>query len=315
MERRIFIHHGGALGDLLLSVPAINALRRPDDFIHLAGHCCAVGFLKEIGYVHEGSDVDSALFLPFFMSDDDRRTKDFLSGFDRIFIFTADRHSQFAKNARTIAHSEIIQTVPPKGIRVHVSDFRVSRINRSAVQNPGEAMLAVPFIHKRKAEDMLAAEGYNFKVPLIAVHPGSGGKKKRWPVLRYLELIDKIKENRESFFVIFSGPAEESWTRHKIETFVRKKKGVIHVCDEGLATVAALLSLCTCYAGNDSGISHLAAAVNGNVVALFGPTDPLLWKPRGRRVQVIFSESQDGSPLAITVEEVYAAIEASLFLI
>ncbi|MCK7512989.1 MAG: hypothetical protein MZV70_59190 [Desulfobacterales bacterium] len=57
-----------------------------------------------------------------------------------------------------------------------------------------------------------------------------------------------------------------------------------------LMTIAALLAACSLYIGNDSGISHLASVVNGNVVAVFGPTDPRVWRPVGKGVRVVASD-------------------------
>jgi ADP-heptose:LPS heptosyltransferase len=81
--------------------------------------------------------------------------------------------------------------------------------------------------------------------------------------------------------------------------------------DLTLVQVAAVLALADGYLGNDSGITQVAAAVRGAggratpTVALFGPTDPQVWAPRGPHVKVI--RSPDGSMNAITVDAVGAA--------
>jgi ADP-heptose:LPS heptosyltransferase len=59
----------------------------------------------------------------------------------------------------------------------------------------------------------------------------------------------------------------------------------VHIDD--LYELAGWLATARVYAGNDSGITHLAAAVGTPIVALFGPTDPRMWAPRGREVCVI----------------------------
>ena len=82
-------------------------------------------------------------------------------------------------------------------------------------------------------------------------------------------------------FVIF-GPAEE-------ERFEKNRdwSGATVARGMELKNVAALLSLCDVFLGNDSGLTHLAASVGVETVALFGPTDPGAWAPRGRRVTVV----------------------------
>jgi ADP-heptose:LPS heptosyltransferase len=62
------------------------------------------------------------------------------------------------------------------------------------------------------------------------------------------------------------------------------------------------------YVGNDSGITHLAAAAGAPVVAIFGPTDPAVWAPRGDRVRVIAGTLDE-----IPVERVLGAVRELLF--
>jgi heptosyltransferase-2 len=159
---------------------------------------------------------------------------------------------------------------------------------------------------------MLAREGYDSAAPLVAVHPGSGGRRKCWPIENYFALIETLMTKHAPFFLIFSGPAEDAEIRGKIAAFVKGKNRMMHVCDKDLITVAALISLSTVYVGNDSGVAHLAAAVNGNVIVLFGPTDPVLWKPLGERVRVISSASPDGTLSSITVQEVTEKIDLTV---
>ena len=68
-------------------------------------------------------------------------------------------------------------------------------------------------------------------------------------------------------------------------------------CVENLYELGTWLATAAVYVGNDSGISHLAAAVGTPVITLFGPTDPAIWAPRGVRVTVLGMDS--------SVDEVY----------
>jgi ADP-heptose:LPS heptosyltransferase len=71
-----------------------------------------------------------------------------------------------------------------------------------------------------------------------------------------------------------------------------------------LYDLAGWLRTARVYVGNDSGITHLAAAAGAPVVAIFGPTDPAIWAPRGDRVRVVA-----GKPDHVTVEEVLDAVD------
>jgi ADP-heptose:LPS heptosyltransferase len=99
------------------------------------------------------------------------------------------------------------------------------------------------------------------------------------------------------------GPAESPELRAQIEGFVRERQGMATVYDVDLAVVAGLAAECGLYIGNDSGITHLAAAVGVPVIALFGPTDPALWAPLGADVRVIAAETID----AISIDAVFEA--------
>ena len=81
--------------------------------------------------------------------------------------------------------------------------------------------------------------------------------------------------------------------KNEIEHFTNKnKKQSMHLKKADLITVAALLQRSSLYIGNDSGITHLASAVNNSVIALFGPTDPILWAPFNKNIKIISSERE-----------------------
>jgi heptosyltransferase-3 len=121
--------------------------------------------------------------------------------------------------------------------------------------------------------------------PFIAVHPFSGSIKKNWPLDRFLEL--ERRATKEFRFCI--GPEQ-------------KFEGALRIDD--LYLLACWLASAEAYVGNDSGVTHLAAAVGTKTVALFGPTDPAVWAPRGNNVRVIHKSSME----EIGVEEVLEAL-------
>lgn len=111
----------------------------------------------------------------------------------------------------------------------------------------------------------------------FAIHPFSGNPEKNWPLDRFRELAARL-------------PAE--WCEGPVERAHRFAN---------LGDLARWIAGAITYIGNDSGISHLAAAVGAPVVALFGPTNPRIWAPRGPRVTIL--------PLTTTVN---AVIEATV---
>ncbi len=117
----------------------------------------------------------------------------------------------------------------------------------------------------------------------VACHPFSGSAKKNWP-------LGKFKQLPVRFCV---GPEQEMSGAERIED---------------LYELAQWLASADAYVGNDSGITHLAAAVGTPTIALFGPTDPRVWAPRGEHVTVLRRDRID----EITIEEVRTCLERLL---
>jgi ADP-heptose:LPS heptosyltransferase len=121
--------------------------------------------------------------------------------------------------------------------------------------------------------------------------------------------------------IIPVGPADTTVS----EDYFKKisSPGSIPLYNLPLDELAAILKQCSLYVGNDSGITHLAAAVGTPVVALFGPTDPGVWGPRGKCVSILYGKT-DCSPCSrekmhecieqicleqLSLEEVYGKVK------
>jgi ADP-heptose:LPS heptosyltransferase len=203
-----------------------------------------------------------------------------------------------------VPDTRVIITAPPAGDRTHVAEFRLRQL-QGALRNDGPVRLSVPPDIRRQAREVLERTGRDGQGRLIALHPGSGGKRKRWPLERYFALAERLTETAEAFILFLTGPAEELLVRERIIGFVRARTGMAHVADADLTIVAGLLTQSGLFVGNDSGISHLAAAVGAPVIALFGPTDPALWRPCGDAVRVVAARTLEG----ISVEAVLVAAQ------
>lgn len=115
----------------------------------------------------------------------------------------------------------------------------------------------------------------------ICIHPGSGGARKCWPIEGFIEIARCLTERSiDVQFVL--GPAEiERWPPSRIdELFTIAPTATLHDID----ALCELLMECRAFLGNDSGVSHLAAWLGLPVVALFGPTDASIWRPLGPRI-------------------------------
>ncbi|MBF0505536.1 MAG: glycosyltransferase family 9 protein [Nitrospirae bacterium] len=267
--------------------------------------------LKEAGYADEVSEAGSAFYSSLYMATVEDNTREFLERFDRAFIFTVspDRIPDIKK---TICETTTVVTIPPPGVSTHAAEFRFKQLDPELTMP--SPLLDIPPAHRGKAVMLLAQSGYSpgpapLITPLIALHPGSGAKRKCWPLENYFELMKILAKNFDPFFIILAGPAEEPSIRTRIkqfiEAFFEDRKKSLFVSNEELISVAAMLRQCRLYIGNDSGITHLAGAAGSASIALFGPTDPSLWRPQGRNVHVVSPPFPGGPISAITVAEVY----------
>ena len=179
--------------------------------------------------------------------------------------------------------------------------------------------VAPPRIHRTFLETALAAADAARTLPasrgvgerFVAIHPGSGSTAKNWPADRFAAVARRIRGEIGRDVVWLAGPAER-----ERGTLPPEATRDTVLADLSLEQVAGVLTLADGYLGNDSGITQMAAAVrrpDGRAtptVALFGPTDPRVWAPRGEYVRVI--AAADGRMESIAVEEVGEAVTALL---
>jgi len=116
----------------------------------------------------------------------------------------------------------------------------------------------------------------------VAVHPGSGGKRKCWPAERFAALVKAL----DAPILLIEGPADRE-SCHLLRRLLAGPEGPALASGLSVPQAAALLTQCKLYVGNDSGLTHLAGALGIPTVAIFGPTDPAVWAPRGQRVAVV----------------------------
>lgn len=114
----------------------------------------------------------------------------------------------------------------------------------------------------------------------LAIHPGSGSKRKNWPTAWFGALADALRAGGR--WLLVAGPAESSEA-----ALLRSWPEVILADSLHPRVLGAILSQSGTYVGNDSGVSHLAGAWGAPTLALFGPTDPGTWAPVGPFVRIV----------------------------
>ncbi len=305
---RTFVHHDGALGDVLLSLSCLWALREAGRTLHFAGRADIGRLLSASGVIAEASDAGAVRYAGLYDGQPDGSLLAYLSQFDLAVVLTADADGPVSRAVgKAVPGTRTVITVPPPDVRTSASRYRLGQLAPGADRDV-RTRLPVPSSHLELALAMLARWGWKGDRPLIMVHPGSGGRRKRWPLDRFFFLARTMVAERGAFVVVSTGPAEDEAFLDQVETYCREQELTAHVGDADLAALAALLGCCSAYVGNDSGVSHLAAAVGAPTIALFGPTDHVVWAPVGTQVKVISAPHLE----AISVERVAEEVRASL---
>ncbi len=275
---RTLIYHTGALGDFITTLPAMEWWRseHPDSLVVLAGKPELARLAKRSGVVDEIWDVQSAQWAALFNPDPEPAIFAKLRPFSDAILFAADSSPlpQIMHKAgiARVWRQAPFPTFPVPIIRYHLSLFG-DRAVRAIPQDPFENF-RLEFLKK---EDDRIGGGQE-----VMIHPGSGSAQKNWPFDSFCQLAALLKDDGRSV-VWLGGPAE-------IQLPI--PGGATSILDLDLIELALRLSAALLYIGNDSGVTHLAAAVGCPTIALFGPTDPFVWGPSGPNVRIISSGHQ-----------------------
>jgi heptosyltransferase III len=175
---------------------------------------------------------------------------------------------------------------PPPDEVTHVADHLVDTLRPLGI-NPEVG--AAPIRFDIPESLAVAAEDHLRRLDLagrrfIAVHPGSGSPRKNWPPESLAVLLERVPTATGAIALLLAGPADGEAVSRLLACLSRRPP---ILRDVPLPVLAAVLRQADAYLGNDSGPTHLAAILGRPTLALFGPTDPALWAPRGPRVRIL----------------------------
>jgi heptosyltransferase-3 len=252
--RRLLIRPG-AIGDCILSLPALEHLVA--DFTEIWAPSAAVPLIRFADEVRPlaSTGIDLAGIGDLPIP---RHLRDRLRSFDSIVSWYGANRSEFREAITRLGIPFQFHTaLPPAGYCGHATDFFAQQV--------GAPEGLVPRVQLESSTPRDA----------IVIHPFSGSPRKNWPLNRYRELASELGCGIEWT----AGPEEE------LPEAIRFRS---------LADLAGWIKGARLYIGNDSGITHLAAATGVPTLALFGPSSPPNWAPRGANVTVFYSESLAG---------------------
>lgn len=263
--RRLLIRPG-AIGDCILALPVLEYLKTDYTevwapsavvpLIRFADRVCAIAStgIELLGV----GDLEMPAPL---------RAK--LESFDTIVSWYGANRPEFREALSSVgSRCEFHGALPPPGFDGHATDFFAQQVGAPLGLTPRVGFESRTTDTKRPVRSDIAPSE---RRRTIVIHPFSGSVRKNWPLDRFRELAARL-------------PRRVEWTAGPEEELGEAVRFV------DLGELASWMPGADLYIGNDSGITHLAAALGMRTLALFGPTSPRTWAPRGENVLVLHSE-------------------------
>lgn len=288
---RILIVRPGAIGDTLVTFPLLHYLRTRVPATHLTfvGNAATLPLLQVFSLADEVANYEerrwSQLFLPPSITSQ-RDLPSLLRTIDRAICWLKDSDGVVTANLRA---AEVPQYSVVPGRPADAYDLPIGTyLARSIGEEDAIAHhWTVPTIYAWPKERDHTGEA-------IVIHPGSGGQAKCWPITHFAHIITELWRQRIPVLIL-AGPAEQSRLRDLSQLLPEPPTPSLYqqLINAPLLTVAETLQRCRAYLGNDSGITHLAAMLGLPTLALFGPSNPLVWHPQGPKVTILHHPNID----------------------
>jgi len=273
---------GGAIGDFILTLPVLAALRQqfPRTHLEVLGYPQIAQLALAAGLVKRVQSIEARPMAGFFARNGElaKGLKDYFSEFDLIISFLYDPDGIFKTNVGRCTRAQFIAGPhrPDDSAEVHASDAFLKPLEQLAIFEAD----AVPRLEIEKAFETTIVSGR-----WVAVHPGSGSDKKNWPESKWRELLHHLMRATTLNLMLVGGEAERDRLNRLGDTLPPTRIKLMQSAP--LPELGRWLASCVGYIGHDSGISHLAAAVNVRSLILWGESVEAVWRPRGGEMTIL----------------------------
>ena len=307
MAGRILVIRGGAIGDFILTLPAIKLLREnfPDAHLEILGYQHIISLADGRYYAAATRSIEYGALAGFFVPHSDLAPDlvEYFASFHQIISYLFDPERYFESNLRRAGAKNILRAFA----RIDDSDHAARQLARPLQSLALYIEAVAATIHLSDGDHAFATRflAECDERPLLALHPGSGSPRKNWPVEKWVELGRRLL-GRDVQLLIVGGEADEE--RVAVLRKAWQDAAVLVARHLPLPHLAAILARSRLFIGHDSGISHLAAAVGAPSLLLFGPTDPAVWAPANAGVCVL--EAPEGDLGKLEVETVIREVLA-----
>lgn len=279
---RILVIRGGAIGDFILTLPALAALRRqfPEAHLEVLGYPHIAQLALAGGLVDRLQPIEARALAAFFAAGGElaEDMRDYFSEFDLILSYLYDPDEIFRNNVARVSPAQFIVGPhrPDETVGEHAARVFLWPLERLAIFDAD----SVPRLSIAPAEVAEAAGSV-----LLAAHPGSGSERKNWPEQKWRDLLLRWLEPPAHRLLLVGGEAEGTRIE-RLATGLPAER-VARAQHLPLAELAARLAGCRAFVGHDSGITHLAAALGLPCVVLWGETREDIWRPQGENIRIL----------------------------
>jgi heptosyltransferase-3 len=278
-KNRILVIHYGALGDVVAAFPALLRLKAVYGPISMVCQSNIGLLARHLDIADQWFALEAAAFASLYSSHVHPAVKKILLSFPKIILFSGSR--SFEKTLHSITGNDIyrIRPRPDSDQKIHVAQHILLNLGRYKLLEESDKdlflMLSSTIHGDRRDPDYHPLK--------ILIHPGSGSRKKCWPISNFIKIASLMESKgwRPEFIL---GPAE--YDLFDMLSQWKPLKAKVHKI-ETLRELILLLKTGGGFIGNDSGVSHLSAFLGLPTVAVFGPSDPDVWKPMGRAVEIV----------------------------
>lgn len=302
---RVLVIRGGAIGDFVLTLPAIRLMREniPDCSVEVLGYPGIVDLARMAGLADSVRSLEHRTMAPLFArgAEIDEALGEYLRSFNLVVSYLFDPDGVLRENLQRLGVRTLIEV-----------SHRVEEGRGHAAQQLARPLEKLAFYLDDPAPRLVLGAGDRPPdQPLMAVHPGSGSPRKNWPIEHWIRLGRELAAAFPSAkLVLITGEAERDRgiTREVVESW--RGLAFEHLDSLALTELARRLAGCSGFIGHDSGISHLAAAAGCPCFLLFGPTDLDTWAPRNEGVVV--RRAPGGDLATLRWDEVWPAVRSFL---
>jgi heptosyltransferase-3 len=280
---KILVIRGGAIGDFILTLPALAALRQqfPHAHLEVLGYPHIVQLAQAGGLVDRVQAIEARGLASFFARDGElpEELRDYFSEFDIIVSYLYDPDEIFQTNIKRCSPGQFIAGPhrPDETDRIHATNVFLKPLERLAIFGAD----AVPRL-KPIAQP-------STRNPQLALHPGSGSERKNWPEAKWAGLIEHLLTETTANLLLVGGEAEGERLQKLAAALPPQRCTVAKSLP--LSELAKRLQSCCGFVGHDSGITHLAAALGLPCVVLWADTVEEIWRPQGDRVRIVRESS------------------------